>query len=160
MNKIILIGRLTKDVDLRYTSNGKAVGSFRMAVQRPFKNQQGEYEADFINCVVWDKAAETIATYVKKGHQFGVEGRLQIRDYEKDGQRVFVSEVVVENFTFLESKKSGSGEVSNNQNVNTFSSHQNNSYGARNSNGGYSQANDPFLKHGQSIDISDSDLPF
>lgn len=160
MNKIILIGRLTKDVDLRYTSNGKAVGSFRMAVQRPFKNQQGEYEADFINCVVWDKAAETIATYVKKGHQFAVEGRLQIRDYEKDGQRVFVSEVVVENFTFLESKKTGQGEVSNNQKVNTFDGQQNASYGARNSNGGYSQANDPFLNSGTPIDISDSDLPF
>lgn len=160
MNKIILIGRLTKDVDLRYTSNGKAVGSFRMAVQRPFKNQQGEYEADFINCVVWDKAAETIATYVKKGHQFAVEGRLQIRDYEKDGQRVFVSEVVVENFTFLESKKSGSGEVSDSPKVNTFGGQQNASYGAKNSNGGYSQAIDPFLKHGQSIDISDDSLPF
>ena len=160
MNKIILIGRLTKEVDLRYTSSGKAVGSFCLAVQRPFKNQQGEYEADFINCVVWDKAAETIANYVRKGHRFAVEGRLQIRNYEKDGQRVFVSEVVVENFTFLESKKSGSGEVSESPKVNTFGGQQNASYGAKNSNGGYSQAIDPFLKHGQSIDISDDSLPF
>lgn len=160
MNKIILIGRLTKDVDLRYTSSGKAVGSFRMAVQRQFKNQQGEYEADFINCVAWGKAAETIATYIKKGHQLGVEGRLQIRDYEKDGQRLFASEVVVENFTFLESKKTGQGEVLGSQKGNTFNSQQKSSYGAKNSNGGYSQVSDPFLSSGQTIDISESDLPF
>ena len=157
MNKVTLIGRTTKSPELRYApGTGTAVCRFTLAVQRAFKKD----EADFINCVVWDKAAETVATYVKKGHQFAVEGRLQIRDYEKDGQRVFVSEVVVENFTFLESKKTGQDEVSNNQKVNTFGGQQNASYGARNSNGGYSQANDPFLKHGQSIDISDSDLPF
>lgn len=160
MNKIILIGRLTKDVDLRYTSNGKAVGSFRLAVQRPFKNQQGEYEADFINCVAWGKTGEIIATHVKKGHQIGVEGRLQIRDYEKDGNRVFVSEVVIETFTFIESKRSGAVGGSSDSKVNTQEGQRNGVVGARIDNKEGYGSNDVFIKSGTPLHIDDDDLPF
>lgn len=85
MNKVILIGRLTADPELRYTPSGAAVCSFRIAVDRPFNSQSGEREADFINIVVWNKAAENTAKYMSKGRQIAVEGRLQIRSY--DGQR-------------------------------------------------------------------------
>src|SRR5690625_7798044 len=79
INRVTLVGRLTKDVDLRYTQNGIAVANFSIAVQRNFKNQNGDYDADFINCVVWRKPAENLANYMKKGSQVGVDGRLQSR---------------------------------------------------------------------------------
>ncbi|MCW6665434.1 single-stranded DNA-binding protein [Aerococcaceae bacterium NML191219] len=106
MNTVQLIGRLTKDVDLRFTQSGSAVGSFTLAVNRNFTNQQGEREADFINCVIWKKAAENLSNFTRKGSLLGVEGRLQVRNYEnQQGQRVYVTEVIVQNFTLLESKK-------------------------------------------------------
>lgn len=101
MNKIILIGRLTKDPDLRYTPNGAAVCSFTLAVDRPF-NQGGERQADFINIVVWNKAAENCAKYLAKGRQAAVEGRLQIRSYDgNDGQKRWVTEVVADRVEFI-----------------------------------------------------------
>ncbi|MCW6682050.1 single-stranded DNA-binding protein [Aerococcaceae bacterium NML160702] len=106
MNTVQLIGRLTKDVELRFTQSGTAVGSFTLAVNRNFTNQQGEREADFINCVIWKKAAENLSNFTRKGSLLGVEGRLQVRTYEnQQGQRVYVTEVIVHNFTLLESKK-------------------------------------------------------
>lgn len=105
INTVILNGRLTEDCDLRYTPSGKAVGNFTIAVNRDFTNQQGDREADFINCVVWGKPAETFANYTRKGSLVSVAGRLQSRNYEnQQGQKVFVTEVVVEHFDFLESK--------------------------------------------------------
>lgn len=105
MNTVQLIGRLTKDPDLRFTQNGTAVASFTLAVNRNFKNQQGEYDADFINCQIWRKAAENLSNFTHKGSLIGVEGRLQTRNYEnKDGQRVYVTEVVVSVFHLLEPK--------------------------------------------------------
>ena len=102
MNQVCLIGRLTKDVEERRTQNGTPVAMFTLAVDRK-KREDG---ADFINCVAWDKAAETIAQYVHKGDRFGVVGRLSTRSYDgKDGKKVFVTEVVVTNFQFLESKR-------------------------------------------------------
>lgn len=102
MNNVCLIGRLTKDVEERRTQNGTPVAMFTLAVDRR-KREDG---ADFINCVAWDKAAETIAQYVHKGDRFGVVGRLSTRSYDgKDGKKVFVTEVVVSNFQFLESKR-------------------------------------------------------
>lgn len=98
MNHITLIGRLTKDPDLRYTKDGKPVCNFTLAVNRPHSND----ETDFINCVVWGKAAENVAKYVSKGRQLAVEGRLQIRSYDgNDGQRKYVTEVVCERTEFL-----------------------------------------------------------
>lgn len=106
MNVSVLVGRLTKDVDLRYTQSGKAVANFTLAVDRPFRNQQGEQEADFINCVTWGKQAENLAQYMKKGSRVGVDGRIQSRTYENDqGATVFVTEVVADSVQFLESKK-------------------------------------------------------
>lgn len=106
MNKTILIGRTTKESELRYTPEGKAVATVDLAVNRGFTNGQGQREADFIRLVIWDKRAEAFANYVKKGHQVGVEGRLQTRNYEgQDGKKVYVTEVIVSDFTFLEKKQ-------------------------------------------------------
>lgn len=106
MNKIILTGRLTRDPELRKTTSGVAVTQFSLAVTRDFKNQEGEYEADFINCVAYRKLAETITTYTQKGDKLGVDGRLQIRNYDNsEGNKVYVSEVIVNGIEFLEAKK-------------------------------------------------------
>ena len=108
MNKILLIGRLTKDPELRYTQSGTAVASFTLAVNRSFTNQNGEREADFINCVAWQKAAEFVSQYFKKGQQMALEGRLQVRSYDdNNGQRRWVTEVIVEQVEFAGSKQSG-----------------------------------------------------
>ena len=105
MNNVNLIGRLTKDCDLKYTANGKAVGNFRIAVNRDFTNQNNEREADFIDCVIWGKPSETFANYTRQGSLVSVTGRLQTRNYEnQQGQKVYVTEVVVEHFDLLESK--------------------------------------------------------
>lgn len=113
LNRIILIGRLTKDPELRYTPNGVAVSQFTLAVDRNFKNQQGQKETDFINIVVWQKQAESVANYLFKGKMAAVDGRLQIRNYEgKDGQRKYITEVIAETVRFL-SPKSESDNSSN-----------------------------------------------
>src|SRR5690625_4463559 len=107
INTVTLIGRLTRDPDLRHTPSGVAVASFNLAVNRSWKNQNGEYETDFINCVAWRKQAENLASFMKKGNHSGVVGRIQIRNYENnEGKRVYVTEVVAEQVVFLESRKS------------------------------------------------------
>lgn len=111
MNKIFLIGRLTKDPELRYTPSGAAVCSFTLAVDRRFISQSGEREADFIPVVVWNKAAENCAKYLAKGRQTAVEGRLQIRSFEgSDGQRRWATEVVADNVEFLSSGQKQGGQ--------------------------------------------------
>ncbi|WP_088816341.1 MULTISPECIES: single-stranded DNA-binding protein [Listeria] len=108
MNRVLLVGRLTKDPELRYTPSGVAVCTFTLAVNRAFTNQQGEREADFINCVVWRRPAENVANFLKKGSLAGVDGRLQSRHYEgQDGKRVYVTEVVAESVQFLEPQGKG-----------------------------------------------------
>ena len=109
LNRVVLVGRLTRDPELRYTpGGGKAVANFTVAVNRPFTNQIGEREADFINCVIWGKPAESLANYQKKGNLIGVDGRIQTRSYDgKDGKRVYITEVVAESVQFLESKREG-----------------------------------------------------
>ncbi len=103
MNHVILIGRLTRDPELRYTPNGVAVANFTLAVDRPFTNQAGEREADFIPVVVWQKLAETCANHLHKGRLVAVDGRLQIRSYEtQDGQRRRVAEVIAASVQFLD----------------------------------------------------------
>ena len=106
MNNVVLIGRMTKDVELRRTNSGKAVASFTLAVNKDFKNEQGSYDADFIDCVAFEQKAETISQYVHKGDKFGVVGQLSTRSYEnKEGKNVKVTEVKVTGFDFLEGKK-------------------------------------------------------
>lgn len=104
MNKIILIGRLTKDVDIRYTEAGKAVANFTLAVDRPFKNANGEKEADFIKIVVWGKLAEHCGNYIGKGRLVAVSGRLLIWSYETEEGRKYITEVVAEEVKFLDSR--------------------------------------------------------
>lgn len=148
INNIVLTGRLTKDVDLRYTSNGTAVASFTLAVDRQFKSQSGERETDFINCVMWRKSAENFANFTRKGSLVGIQGRIQTRNYEnQQGERVYVTEVVSENFTLLERR-------------NTTEQRPRETTQQANELNDYTSNNDPFLNSGQSIDISDDDLPF
>ena len=106
MNTVNLIGRLTRDIELKYTQSGTAVGRFTLAVDRPFKNKQtGEKETDFINCQAWGKTAEIMANYMKKGSQVGVVGEIRTGSYEKsDGQKVYTTDVNVNNFTFVGGK--------------------------------------------------------
>lgn len=132
INRTVLVGRLTKDVELKYTQSGQAVASFTLAVNRQFTNAQGEREADFIQCVIWRKAAENFKNFTHKGSLVGVDGRIQTRSYDnQQGQRVYVTEVVVDNFSLLESK--GSNRAA---------------------------SNDPFAGNGEPIDVNDDDLPF
>ena len=156
INNVTLVGRLTKDPDLRYTASGTAVATFTLAVNRNFTNQNGNREADFINCVIWRKPAETMATLAKKGSLIGIVGRIQTRTYDnQQGQRVYVTEVVADNFQLLESKaatesRAHADQSSTNPNTTAFEQ--------RDTNNGLDASQNPF--GGQSIDISDDDLPF
>lgn len=105
LNKAILIGRLTRDPELRYTQNGTPVAKFTLAVDRPFANQEGKRDVDFIDAVVWGKQAETATNYLGKGRLVAVEGRIQVRGYEHQGQKRKAVEVVAEHVKFLDSKK-------------------------------------------------------
>lgn len=155
INNVVLVGRLTKDPDLKYTSNGTAVATFTLAVNRNFTNQSGEREADFINCVIWRKPAETLANYAKKGVLIGVTGRIQTRSYDnQQGQKVYVTEVIADNFQLLESKKADSSQNTQGSGV---SNSQTNNY-TRNQQNTNSATADPFGN--SSIDINDDDLPF
>lgn len=169
LNRVVLVGRLTKDPDLRYTPKGDAVATFTLAVNRTFSNQQGEREADFINCVTWRRQAENIANFLKKGSLAGVDGRIQTRNYEgQDGKRVYVTEVLAESVQFLEPKNSSAGSSSSERGNNNYGNNQNPSYGqgqSQNQNqrrdDNYTRIDDdPFKNDGQTIDISDDDLPF
>ncbi|EMZ3439725.1 single-stranded DNA-binding protein [Listeria monocytogenes] len=159
MNRVVLVGRLTKDPELRYTPAGVAVATFTLAVNRTFTNQNGEREADFIQCVVWRKPAENVANFLKKGSLAGVDGRIQTRNYEdNDGKRVFVTEVVAESVQFLESKNNNAEGATLN-NYQGEANYSNNSkttpYRADSS-----QKKDSFAGEGKPIDINEDDLPF
>lgn len=140
INNVTLVGRITKEPELRYTQQNKAVASFTLAVNRQFKNSNGEREADFINCVIWGKSAENLANWTHKGQLIGVTGSIQTRNYEnQQGQRVYVTEVVVTNFQPLEKSKQANGNRVGKPTVNQSNS-------------------DPF---GSSpMEISDDDMPF
>lgn len=131
MNNTNLIGRLTKDPELKYSQAGNAVCSFTVAVDRQFKNAQGERETDFIRCIAFSKTAEIIAQYQRKGNQIGITGRIQTGSYEKDGQRHYTTDIVVDNFTFLDNKKDNQQQQAPKQH-----------------------------KDAELIDVSDDDLPF
>lgn len=132
-----MVGRLTRDVELRYTPSNQAVATFTLAVNRNFKNQAtGEREADFINCVIWNKQAENLANWTKKGHLIGITGRIQTRSYEnQQGQRVYVTEVVAESFQLLERRDNSANYSSMDEQM-------------------------PPGMSGQLMDITDDDLPF
>lgn len=115
INNVVLVGRMTRDAELRMTQSNTAVASFTLAVNRPFKNQNGEREADFINVVIWRQAAENLANWCKKGSLVGITGNIQTRNYEnQQGQRVYVTEVLANNFQLLESR---SQQQSSNNNL-------------------------------------------
>jgi single-strand DNA-binding protein len=190
LNRIILIGRLTADPELRYTPSGTAVAQFTLAVDRNRPNQNGERETDFINIVVWQKLGELCAQYLRKGRMAAVDGRLQIRSYEnKEGQKVRVAEVVADNVRFLDRSDQG-GDMMNQGgfgggygygggNQGGFGGNQGGygggsqggfgggpqggyGYGGGNQGGfgGGPRDDDPFSDDGKPIDISDDDLPF
>lgn len=138
INNVTLVGRMTRDAELRYTPQNQAVATFTLAVNRNFKNANGDREADFINCVIWRQQAENLANWAKKGALIGITGRIQIRSYEnQQGQRVYVTEVVAEQFQLLESQKERSNQGQSQ---------------------GYGQA--PDFGRSEPMDISDDDLPF
>lgn len=110
INNVVLVGRMTRDAELRYTPSNQAVATFSLAVNRNFKSQNGEREADFINCVIWRQQAENLANWAKKGALIGITGRIQTRNYEnQQGQRVYVTEVVADSFQLLESRAAREG---------------------------------------------------
>lgn len=140
LNSVCLVGRMAGNAELRYTPNNQAVATFRLAVNRPFKSQNGEREADFINCVIWRQQAENLANWAKKGALIGITGRIQTRSYEnQQGQRVYVTEVVADIFQLLESQKERGNQPQANSRPD-FGQHE--------------------PMNANPMDISDDDLPF
>ncbi|MDS2748242.1 single-stranded DNA-binding protein [Streptococcus pneumoniae] len=180
INNVVLVGRLTRDAELRYTQSNIAVATFTLAVNRPFKNEAGEREADFINCVIWRQSAENLVNWAKKGSLIGVTGVIQTRSYDnQQGQRVYVTEVVASNFQLLESRNSQQNNQGHQDHhggyqqqgySNQGSSFQNgNSYGQQGSflEGNttnpvpdFTRDNNLFGRPTNPLDISDDDLPF
>lgn len=151
LNSVSLTGRLIKDVDLRYTKSGTAVGSFTLAVDRQFKSKSGERETDFVNCQIWRKSAENFANFTHKGALVGIQGRVQTRTYDdKDGKKVFVTEVIIDNFALLEPKQTSQSN----------GSPQRNQSAPANTNPPRTNTNNQFANNGQPLSVSDSDLPF
>lgn len=153
MNKVVLIGRATRDPELRYTSTNIPNTRFTLAVNRNFQNQNGETEADFINIVVWRKQAENVKKYVTKGSLVAVEGRIQTGSYEKDGQRIYTTDVVADSVQFLESKSQSQNRMSE-ENV-TPQDFANNSEASSTD-----MSEEVFADFGDSIEISDDDIAF
>lgn len=130
INRVVLVGRTTKDPELRYTNSNIAVTTFTVACNRSFKNDAGGYDADFINCLIWRKQAENVAKYVSKGALIGVEGRIQTRTYEDNGVRKYITEIVCDSVQFLESRNSNNSNknssYTNKKETNDFKSTQSN----------------------------------
>ena len=151
INNVTLVGRLTKDPEMKYTQSGKAVTRFTLAVNRSFTDANGNRDADFINITTWNKTAESAANYLRKGHLTGVEGRIQTGSYEnQQGQRVFTTEVVCEKVTFLEPKGNNNGGGNqqngqyNKQPNGQFNNQQNGQFNNQNQQGGQFQNNGQF----------------
>lgn len=151
MNKALLVGRLTRDPELRYTGSNIPVATFTIAINRTFTNQSGEREADYINVVVWRKPAENIKNYLTQGSLVSVEGRIQTRTYDAtDGSKRYVTEVVADSVQFLESKSQSRSRGQNNNDFD-FSKEAPKTTDVN---------EDPFADFGSNIEISDDDLPF
>ena len=164
MNKVILIGRLTRDPELRTIASGNATTSFTIAVNRNFTNQNGEREADFINCVAWRKQAENIAKYCTKGSQVAVEGRIQTRSYDaQDGNKRYVTEVIADNVTFLSSRAGGSQIPESSSNTSSYTANNavpNNNGMVNNDIVTADLDMDPYAAMGNEVSLTDDDLPF
>ena len=175
INRVVLVGRLTKDPEYRVTPSGVQVATFTLAINRTFTNSQGEREADFINCVVFRGPAENVNNYLSKGSLAGGEGRLQSRSYEnQEGLRDYVTEVVCDSVQFLEPKganqrQSGNDNQSYNQNNNEFQNYgqdfggnqqQGQKAPSNQQSNNNQQSSNPFANANGPIDISDDDLPF
>ncbi|HEL1630039.1 TPA: single-stranded DNA-binding protein [Streptococcus suis] len=176
INNVVLVGRLTRDAELRYTPSNVAVATFTLAVNRPFKNENGEREADFINCVIWRQAAENLANWAKKGALIGITGNIQTRHYDnQQGQRVYVTEVIASNFQLLESRNNQSGQQNQSNSFQNGNNSNSGNFQSGNNQGGYqspfgnqstpdfSRSNQQSFFQGQTtnpMDISDDDLPF
>jgi single-strand DNA-binding protein len=172
INRVVLVGRLTKDPELKYTQTGIAVTRFTLAVNRAFQSASGEREADFISCVAWRKQAENVANFLKKGSLVGVDGRIQTGSFEgQDGKRVYTTEVVADSTQFLE-PRNASGENRSGAGGAPYQGSQQSgqpSYQNQQPNQQYQQPNqqnytrtdeDPFSTGGGPIEVSDDDLPF
>ena len=154
MNKVFLIGRLSRDPELRHTTSGTAVCQINVAISRPV-SQGSEPQTDFINVVVWNKQAENIARYLSKGRQIAVEGRIQTRNYDNnEGKRTYVTEVIASNVEFLGSANDNRGT---NNNVPQFNE---NPFDTEPVMDTTSVDNDPFASFGEKVEISDNELPF
>lgn len=164
INNVVLVGRLTRDPELKYTGNNIAVASFSLAVNRNFKDANGERETDFINCVIWRQQAENLANWAKKGALIGITGRIQTRSYEnQQGQRVYVTEVVAENFQMLESRAAREGSNANQGNTSgAFGNGYTGPYGQQapqQQGPNFARESGPY-GNSNPMDIQDSDLPF
>lgn len=158
MNSFNGIGRLTKDVEFAYTPNGIPRARFTLAINRPFKNQNGEQEADFIQIECWRKTAEVASNYLKKGSLVGITGSIRTGSYEgQDGKRVYFTNVLAENIQFLEPKnaQNGSNSAPNYQGNTNYQSSNQNGYSGQNQ-----PNNDPFSGYSEAPNISEDDLPF
>lgn len=155
INNVTLVGRLTKDPDLRYTQSGIATARFTLAVNRSFKNQNGEQQADFISIQVWRKTAENVANYCRKGSLVGIVGRIQTGSYDnQQGQRVYTTDVVADSVQFLETKSGQNADNTQKSGPNTpFADQKQNKTE-------YEPQTDPFVNDGTPIEINDDDLPF
>ena len=169
MNKVFLVGRLTRDPDLRYGASNNAVMRTAIAVDRTFTNQNGEREADFINITAFGNRAETMKKYLTKGSQIAVSGRIQTGSYDgQDGKRVYTTDVIIDEFQFLDSKGSRQTEGSDVSASNFSSQSSSSSSGltpydfsdTTNSDTSSNDESDPFKDFGDKIEIDDSDLPF
>ena len=154
MNKVFLIGRLSRDPELRHTTSGMAVCQINVAISRPV-SQGRDPETDFINVVVWNKQAENVAKYLSKGRQIAVEGRIQTRNYDNnEGKRTYVTEVIASNVEFL-------GSANDNNRTNTNTGFEENPFDTMEPPmDTTSVENDPFASFGEKVEISDSELPF
>jgi len=155
MNRVILVGRITKDPEIRYTSSNVPVCQFTLAVNRKYQNASGERQADFINCVAWRNSAELLGKYVKKGAQLGVEGQIQVRTYEDNGGvKRYATEVICDSITFLESKSSREGSsYSGYSDIEQYDIPRQKSSQSQ-------EAKDPFEDISNNYDVSNDDLPF
>ena len=162
INNVVLVGRMTKDAELRYTPSNVAVATFTLAVNRTFKSQSGEREADFINCVIWRQPAENLANWAKKGALVGITGRIQTRNYEnQQGQRVYVTEVIADNFQMLESRATREVNASGSYNQSGFNNASGGTSSVQSSQQtpNFGRDDSPF-GNSNPMDISDDDLPF